>query len=106
MAVKPMRHPKRVRPVELQRRSTKTSGLHSSTPPRVAVNGPGTMFCTTLQRVKKVSFDKEALMTDVYRSNNPSTINPPRQVVIPVEEFPSPEFIRVSTARAIMNAQQ
>ena len=88
MAVGTVRHPKRVRPVELQRRSTKT------------------MFCTTLQRVEKVSLDKEALMTDVYRSTNPSTINPPRQVVIPVEEFPSPEFIRVSTARAIMNAQQ
>ena len=101
MAVGTIRHPDGVRPVELQRQNTQTS---ASTPPRVAAP-----FCTTLQRVKKVSFDENALKTDEFRSNHPSkisqTLNPPRLNYFPIKEFDHREVSRIAEAFARQRAQ-
>ena len=87
MAVGTIRHPDGVRPVELHRHSTKI------------------MFCTTLRRVKKVSFDKNALMTDEICSIYPSTMNPPQRNYFPVEEFKETETSRIAKAFARQTAQ-
>ena len=105
MAVGTIRHPDGVRPVELQRLNTQNFTT-ASTPPSVAVP-----FCTTLQRVKKVSFDENALKTDEFRSNHPSkisqTLNPPRLNYFPIKEgeFNPRELIRIAEAHARQRAQ-
>ena len=87
-AVGTVRHPESISPVELQRLNKQT------------------MFCTTLRRVKHVAFDEEAVLTDIFRFSYPSTMNPPQKQVVPVEEFPEPEYIRISNIFARQKAQE
>ena len=80
----------------------------SSTPSCVASSpcGEATMFCTTLSRVKKVHFHKNAIKLDIYRLHNPPLIQYSQQSIVPVTEFPDPEMIRICEAHALRNAQE